>query len=110
MDDERRARIRGLNDDLRCRGMGGRVVVSVGLHALGPATVSKVLRLVGEFNAFTDDNDPYGEHDCATLQVGALSVLWKIDYYDNDLPHHSPDAADPKVTKRVLTVMLSEEY
>ena len=37
-------------------------------------------------------------------------AIWKIDYYDRSRSHHSPDAADPKVTLRVLTVMLAGEY
>ena len=110
MSDERTAHIRRLNDDLRCRGIGGTVLVSAGMHALGPATVSEVLRLVGQFDAFIPENDPHGEHDCAALQIGRLRVLWKVDLYDNGLLHHSRDGADPAVTKRVLTVMLAQEY
>tara|TARA_Y100000815_G_C12948051_1_gene351839 strand:- start:59 stop:265 length:207 start_codon:yes stop_codon:yes gene_type:complete len=68
------------------------------------------MKAVAEFNDFTSDNDPYGEHDFGTLTVGGRRINWKIDYYDNDLKYGSPDPADPSVTTRVLTIMLASEY
>lgn len=41
---------------------------------------------------------------------GGVSVALKINYHDQDLCFHSPDAADPEVTKRVITVMRLDEY
>ena len=37
-------------------------------------------------------------------------LIFKIGYCDLELAFHSPDAADPKVTTRVMTIMLADEY
>jgi hypothetical protein len=107
---EKIARIRELNDAVRCKAIGGRVVITRGIQALGTAVVCQVLASVAAFDNFTEDNDPWGEHDCALLTVDGRPVLFKIDYYDLELQCHSPDASDPAVTQRVMTVMLAEEY
>jgi hypothetical protein len=62
------------------------------------------------FDAFTPDNDPHGEHDFGAFDEGGDRFFWKIDYYDKQMEFGSPDAADPDVTARVLTLMLAEEY
>lgn len=103
-------RIRHLNDLLRCKGIGGQVMITAGLDALGSTVVNRVLDAVIAFRDFTIDNDPHGERDCAILSVGDLHILWKIDYFDRTLRYHSPDASDPAVTCRVLTIMLAHEY
>jgi hypothetical protein len=103
-------RIRALNDKLRTSGIGGDIIITRGVHALPPDTVLAVIAAVQSFNAFTAANDPYGEHDFALLEVGDQRVMFKIDYYNLALSGHSPDAADPAVTRRVLTIMLAAEY
>jgi len=105
------ARIAELNDLLRTTFLTGKVVWTEGIAALTGEARSEVLSLVREFSAFTPDNDPYGEHDFGAVTHDAAGrVFWKIDYYDADYRFHSPDPADPKVTRRVLTIMLAEEY
>jgi Protein of unknown function (DUF3768) len=104
------ARICTLNDQLRRFGRGGRIMLTSGIQALGAEAVARVLAAVAGFDAFTADNDPYGEHDCAILTVDDSKIMFKIDYYDKSLTYHSPDPSDPAVTERVMTVMLASEY
>ena len=60
------------------------------IQALGAEGIARVLAAVAAFGAFTGDNDPYCEHDCAILAIDGIEVLFKIDYYDRDLVYHSP--------------------
>lgn len=108
--DQSSTRICALNDELRRFGRGGRIMMTPGIQALGAEGIARVLAAVAAFDAFTGENDPYGEHDCAILAVDGIEVLFKIDYYDCDLVCHSPDPSDPTVTQRVMVVMLASEY
>lgn len=109
--DERKVgRIRHLNDLLRCKGIGGQVMITAGLDALGSSVVHRVLQAVAAFEEFNGENDPHHERDCSILTIDGLRILWKIDYFDRTLTYHSPDPADPEVTSRVLTIMLANEY
>ncbi len=103
-------RIREQNDALRCESRGGQTYLTPGVQALPHGTVAHVLLKVANFNDFSPENDPYGEHDCAAVTVGERRIIWKIDHYDISMGSGSPDPSDPEVTKRVLTVMLASEY
>lgn len=107
---EKSARIRRLNDELRCEGRGGQVVATQGILALGPLRAERVLAAVRAFADFESGNDPYGEHDFGAVLLEGVKAFWKIDYYDRDFRYASFDASDPEVTERVLVVMLAEEY
>ncbi|MDF3016237.1 MAG: hypothetical protein K0R44_1462 [Thermomicrobiales bacterium] len=49
-------------------------------------------------------------HDFGALEVEGERLFFKIDYFDQTLSAHSPNPADETATKRVLTIMLAEEY
>ena len=104
--------IRRLNDQLR-HGQPGphdMVMATPGLLGLDEVTIQRVVQAVQSFDAFTEDNDPHGEHDCAALEVDGHRVFFKIDYYNLTFDGQSSDPADPEVTARVLTTMLASEY
>jgi hypothetical protein len=103
-------RVRQLNDAFRRTFIGGVVVVTAGVEALPSQLRSSLLAKVREFDAFTEDNDPHGEHDFGVVEDGDVRCFWKIDYYDRDMELMSPDPSDPAATTRVLTIMLVDEY
>lgn len=121
----RSERIARLNDRARqAMGLACVAVATEGFRGLPEADQSRVRELVETFDAFTPDNDPYGERDFA----GDLQEQrWPLD-------HQLPDAGQgcrkgvledrrlrPRfavrqrrpghaVTRRVLTIMLASEY
>lgn len=103
-------RIRQLNDDFRRTFIGGRVMLTPGVNALPSAEKAAVLATVRTFAAFDGDNDPSGEHDFGSFELGGDRFFFKIDYYDPNLEFGSEDPADVARTTRVLTVMFASEY
>jgi hypothetical protein len=104
-------RIRLLNDALRTgKRKDGTIVITAGIQALDPDLVAEARKVVATFTDFNADNDPHGEHDFGAVIVSGEKLFFKIDYYDLSMSAHSPNAADPTVTKRVLTIMLASEY
>jgi hypothetical protein len=103
-------RIRQLNDDLRRTFSGGGIVQTRGIRALPPHERHAIQNEVRRYDAFNQDNDPYGEHDSGQFDHRGRTILWKIDYYDPSETWLSQDPANPHKTRRVLTIMLAEEY
>ena len=120
----RSERIAQLNDRARqAMGLACVAVVTEGFRGLPNEDQSRVRELVEMFDAFTPDNDPYGERDFGAIYQDSdgrwttmrptrptETVFWKIDAYDQDLHCGSDDPANPAVTRRVLTIMLASEY
>ena len=103
-------RIQHLNDALRTQFVGGQVLLTTGFQTLPGELQAALLLAIRDFNDFTPDNDPYGEHDFVAVEVDGVQVFCKIDYYDPTLQQHTVDAANPVLTHRVMTVMLAAEY
>jgi len=103
-------RIRELNDAFRTTFDGGRVMMTSGVDALPSDVKAVAIRRVATFKEFSPDNDPHGEHDFGSFELAGRRFFWKIDLYNRTLDGGSPDPTDPKLTTRVLTIMLSEEY
>ena len=84
--------------------------MTAGVDALPPEVKAVILQTVQSFSNFTEDNDPYGEHDCAVFEAEGHKVMFKIDYYDKEIKYGSEDPADPEETTRIMTVMFVSEY
>ena len=124
---EQTTRIARLNDMARqAMGVACTAVATVGFRSLSASDQSSVRELIETYDAFDEDNDPHGERDFGCVyQLGdgrwtterprlrddeCGQVFWKLDYYDRAMRFSSEDAANPAVTRRVLTVMLADEY
>ncbi|GIT90173.1 hypothetical protein JANAI62_03440 [Jannaschia pagri] len=107
--------IRSHNDRFRTgdQMIPGTVVMTQGLVAHLQATDIEqrdVVRIVQEYDDFTADNDPYGQHDFGVFELSGERCFWKLDLYDNDKQYFTPDPTNPTVTHRVLTIMLASDY
>jgi Protein of unknown function (DUF3768) len=124
---EQTARIARLNDMARqAMGVACTAVATFGFRSLPEADQSRIRELIETYDAFDEDSDPHGERDFGCVyQLGdgrwtterprvlddeRERVFWKLDYYDRDLQFGSEDAANPAITRRVLTIMLADEY
>jgi hypothetical protein len=103
-------RIRTLNDELRKDFNQGHAVMTTGIAALGAEAVARIVKTIEVYDDFCHANDPYEEHDFGSFEAEGRTIFFKIDYFDCTLTVHSPDPSDPVVTKRVITIMLAEEY
>ncbi len=104
------AHIRALNDAARWFFSDGLVDFTDGIASLLPEDQAAIFDRVRTFDDFMPANDQYDEHDFGGFAYRGRTVYWKIEYYDLLRKNGSPDPSDPAVTRRVLTVMLADEY
>ena len=104
------AQIAALNDAFRANPSLGTFVLTACILTDMPQDVAAILDKVRTFKDFNEGDDPYGLRDFVAFDFNGKKIFWKIDYYDRNFEFASPDAADPAVTNRVLTVMYADEY
>ncbi len=92
-----------LNDEFRAK---GQFVLTNGV--MNVSNVISLVKAVESYDKFDNDNDPYGEHDFGSLVWFGNKIFWKIDYYNQELNGWG-DPLFPEC-RRILTVMLAEEY
>lgn len=103
-------KIAALNDTLRKFGKGGLLHQTHGFAALDNDIRAEFINLIRTNDEFDDGDDPYGQHDFGAETIGSTTVYWKIDSYDLSMKYLSDTPEDETATKRVMTIMLSNEY
>lgn len=108
----KRDRVRALNDEFRTNIVSklGRTVLTAGVTSLPDDVRTAAIRKTATFDAFSPENDPHGEHDFGSFELAGQCFFFKIEYYDESMEYRSENPAEPTKTKRVLTIMLAEEY
>lgn len=88
----------------------GTVVVTASVRARGRDFETEAYLAIAKDNAFTEDNDPWGDHGFGVVTVKGERLYWKIDLYDRALEYGSPEPTDPARTHRILTILFPSEY
>lgn len=112
---ERAAKIAAINDAFR---KTATPMFTAALAAEGLVTMLHITQKVRAFDAFTPENDPYGEHEFGSLThlvsegttPHEATIFFKIDTYaDASLTYGADDPLDPKAV-RIMTIMLASDY
>lgn len=92
----------------------GQVLVTSGVQQLfedeSSSGLGALMEAIKSFDAFNTDNDPHGEHDFGSLTFEGERLFWKIDLYDLNFQYGSEEPTNLDTTRRVLTIMLPQEY
>lgn len=91
---------------------GQRFLTAGVVHLLKQLDISTdtLIQRVAEFDDFTQQNDPYDQRDFGGFEFHGHQLLWKVDAYDQDYALGSDDPTDLSKIRRVLTIMLAEEW
>jgi hypothetical protein len=94
------------------RGVAALLILEDGNGKFPPDTtrLSTLRATLARFNDWPDGNDPYGEHDFGAFDLFGERLFFKIDYYHPDHDTHAPVPSSIELCRRVLTIMLADEY
>ena len=91
---------------------GIRVITASVDHLLKQLAIpqARLAQLVADYSDFNPDNDPHSEHDFGAFEFHGHKLFWKLDLYNTDYSMGSDNPTGLTKTRRVLTIMLAEEY
>ena len=75
-----------------------------------PQRMAALRQAIATFYDWSEGNDPYGEHDFGAFTLFGARLFFKIDYLHPDRETLAPVPGNIELCRRVLTVMLAEEY
>ena len=86
----------------------GKCVLTHAVHVLDPDVKMQILAKVRTFNTFTQDNDPYNEHELGSFEIADVGkVFWRVDIYADKTMQYG---AENRIRGyRVLTIMLADD-
>ena len=68
----------------------------------------EILEAVKNFDSFSGDNDPHGEHDFGSVIVGGEKYFFKFDYYDLNYEYGADQREEEYAL--LLTIMHASDY
>jgi hypothetical protein len=78
--------------------------------AVARERIAALRHAIATFSDWNEDSDPHGEHDFGSLSLFGAQIYFKIDYCHPDQDTLSPVPGNVELCRRILTVMLAEEY
>ena len=88
----------------------GHWTLEASVEAMPQDKKQALIQAVRNYDNFTQDNDPYGEHDFGIIHQEGTEYFWLIDCYDQDRRYLATDPSDIQATTRVLVLTKAEEY
>jgi len=88
----------------KAMGVACMLIQTQGVNMLSPEDQSRLREAVENFNDFTEDNDPYQNHDFGKIVQDEVDYFWKIDDYGPDYARHGA------THRLILTILRADEY